>query len=75
MTASAAEIKRKAKEKGDSITAYNHGVATNFLMSPPLADENLRFDDVFANPFIVAIVEGASSPFLPLLPVLPADEG
>jgi hypothetical protein len=62
MTATANGTKAR---QNDNVTAYNHGVRTNFLMSPPLADEALRFEDVYANPLIVAIVEGAFRRFLP----------
>ncbi|GAA5826238.1 hypothetical protein JCM11251_007221 [Rhodosporidiobolus azoricus] len=60
MLATAKEIKADAFAKGAG--AFNHGVLTNFLMSAPLADPELRFEDVFSNPFIVAIVEAYLGP-------------
>ncbi|GAA5912034.1 hypothetical protein JCM6882_002012 [Rhodosporidiobolus microsporus] len=60
MMQTAKEIKAAAFEKG--VAAFNHGLATNFLMSAPLADPELRFEDVFSNPFIVAIVEAYLGP-------------
>ncbi|GAA5993724.1 hypothetical protein JCM11641_003021 [Rhodosporidiobolus odoratus] len=58
MMATAKEI----KSSKTSIEAYNHGIASNFLMSAPLTDPALLFEDVFANPFIVAIVEAYLGP-------------
>ncbi|GAA5854539.1 hypothetical protein JCM9279_000837 [Rhodotorula babjevae] len=40
-----------SKDTG-KITQFNQGVATNFLMSPPLSDEALLFEDVYANRFV-----------------------
>ncbi|GAA5857613.1 hypothetical protein JCM8547_004296 [Rhodosporidiobolus lusitaniae] len=64
MLATAAETKAKRTSK---ISQFNHGVPTNFLMSPPVLE--LPFEDVFANPFIVQIVEAylGPSPMLALL--------
>ncbi|GAA5857594.1 hypothetical protein JCM8547_004287 [Rhodosporidiobolus lusitaniae] len=57
MLATAQETKAKRANK---LSQFNHGVATNFLMSAPLLD--LPFEDVFANPFIVQLVEAYLGP-------------
>ncbi|BGP13191.1 hypothetical protein JCM10213_000229 [Rhodosporidiobolus nylandii] len=59
MLATAKQIKAN---KDAGIGAFNHGVRTNFLMSPPLADPELQFEDVFANPFIVQLCEAYLGP-------------
>ncbi|KAM0754797.1 hypothetical protein T439DRAFT_377223 [Meredithblackwellia eburnea MCA 4105] len=41
-----------------SPTQFNHGIKSNFLQAPPLADPDLRFPSVFQNPFCVQIAEG-----------------
>ncbi|GAA6015680.1 hypothetical protein JCM10207_008170 [Rhodosporidiobolus poonsookiae] len=60
MMATAKEI--KAKTSSDNVLAFNHGVSTNFLMSAPLADDALRFEDVFSNQFIIDLVESYLGP-------------
>ncbi|GAA5877551.1 hypothetical protein JCM1840_005840 [Sporobolomyces johnsonii] len=44
------------------LSEFNHGIATNSLMSPPLTDPELRYEDVFSNAFVHAIVEGYLGP-------------
>ncbi|GAA5931328.1 hypothetical protein JCM1841_003791 [Sporobolomyces salmonicolor] len=44
------------------LSEFNHGIATNSLMSPPLTDPELRFEDVFSNTFVHAIVAGYLGP-------------
>lgn len=50
MTATAQAV--AASKDAGKITQFNQGVATNFLMSPPLSDESLLFEDVYANRFV-----------------------
>ncbi|EGU12816.1 hypothetical protein RTG_00834 [Rhodotorula toruloides ATCC 204091] len=62
MTATSKEIKGTLKH----LSQYNHGIDTNFLMSAPLTDPELRFEDVFSNEFVIAILENYLGPGLKL---------
>lgn len=46
------------KNQKQSPAEFNHGIKSNFLQSPPLADEKLRFPDVYQNPFVIQVAEG-----------------
>lgn len=41
-----------------SPSQFNHGITSNFLQSPPLATAELRFPNVYQNPFVIQIAEG-----------------
>lgn len=45
-----------------SMPRQNHGVATNFLQSPPLSDPELLFEDVFSNDYVHQIVRSYLGP-------------
>lgn len=65
MLKTAGEI-REAKTK---VSDFNHGVRSNFLQAPPLSTPALLFDDVYANDFVLQIVEkylgdGLRTPFI-----------
>ena len=62
MLATAQVIKQQVKE----LSQYNHGISSNFLMSAPLTDPSLRFEDVFANPLVHQVVEGYLGPGIKL---------
>ncbi|GAA5902799.1 hypothetical protein JCM8208_006479 [Rhodotorula glutinis] len=62
MLATAQVIKQQVKVPSQ----YNHGITSNFLMSAPLADPNLRFEDVFANRLVHQVVEGYLGPGIKL---------
>lgn len=60
MTATAKDV-AAGKDKG-KITQFNQGVASNFLMAPPLTDERLLFEDVYANGFVHEIAKAYLGP-------------
>ncbi|BGP05215.1 hypothetical protein NBRC10512_006919 [Rhodotorula toruloides] len=62
MTATSKQIKGSLKH----LSQYNHGIDTNFLMSAPLADPALRFEDVFSNEFVIAVLENYLGPGIKL---------
>lgn len=49
-----------------SSVPQNHGVATNFLQSPPLTNPDLLFEDVFSNQFVHQVVEAYLGPSIQL---------
>lgn len=52
-----AKTSNEIKATKTSISSFNHGVATNFMQSPPLSDKSLLFEEVYANKFAVQAVE------------------
>lgn len=62
MLATAQAIKQRVSDASQ----YNHGIKSNFLMSAPLSDPDLRFEDVFANPFVHQLAEGYLGPGIKL---------
>ncbi|KAK0444101.1 hypothetical protein EV421DRAFT_1735376 [Armillaria borealis] len=57
------EAKILKAKKGNDVSQYNQGVATNFIQSPPLTNQSLFFEDVYANPFVHQVVSYYLGPF------------
>ncbi|KAL8287084.1 hypothetical protein RQP46_004090 [Phenoliferia psychrophenolica] len=60
MTAESNEIQKLKTNP----TQYNHGLMTNFLQAPPLANPALLFPAVYQNPFVVQVAEAYLGPGL-----------
>ncbi|KAL1735368.1 hypothetical protein EV714DRAFT_244288 [Schizophyllum commune] len=56
----------KIKNQKLDLTQFNHGVASNFLQSPPLSDPALQLPSVYTNPFVVSMAEHYLGPNLQL---------
>ncbi|TRM62588.1 hypothetical protein BD626DRAFT_548456 [Schizophyllum amplum] len=59
---------KKIKNQKLDLEQFNHGVASNFLQSPPLSDPALQFPTVYTNPFVISFAEhylgpGLQTPF------------
>ncbi|KAM0750036.1 hypothetical protein T439DRAFT_381558 [Meredithblackwellia eburnea MCA 4105] len=57
---------KEIKASKTKLTDFNHGVATNFLQSPPLNDPELLYPDVFNNQFVHQIVQQYLGPGIQL---------
>ncbi|KAK0204358.1 hypothetical protein DFS33DRAFT_1242943, partial [Desarmillaria ectypa] len=49
-------IKILKAKKGDDVSQYNQGVVTNFIQCPPLTNQSLFFEDIYANHFVHHVV-------------------